>query len=214
MSTTNQDNTVEYVKNPPDPKTASAWIEKDTYTRDEVREISEARRIAGIWDVIGDPDSAQEGILLRELAQNYVNCLKVVHGIRNAGWCPTIKDAYNLVSNAVKAGKFKPFFTEDLPYICDILEYFKSDIDYKKQLDINTVVKKSLEYWANDTSISEDEKEKLARKYGEVLYDWSRFECDCSDFEPKSISETKSYMQTLLERNQEYIDGKRLKGVN
>ena len=137
MSTTNQDNTVEYVKNPPDPKTASAWIEKDTYTRDEVREISEARRIAGIWDVIGDPE-----------------------------------------------------------------------------LDINTVVKKSLEYWVNDTSISEDEKEKLARKYGEVLYDWSRFECDCSNFEPKSISETQSYMQTLLERNQEYIDGKRLKGVN
>ena len=51
MSTTNRDNTVEYVKNPPDPKTASAWIKKDTYTRDEVREISEARRIAGIWDV-------------------------------------------------------------------------------------------------------------------------------------------------------------------
>ena len=62
--------------------------------------------------------------------------------------------------------------------------------------------------------ISEDEKEKLARKYGEVLYDWSRFECDCSNFEPQSISETKSYMQTPLERNQEYIDGKRLKGVN
>ena len=95
-----------------------------------------------------------------------------------------------------------------------LLEYFSKELYEIRQKEIAYVVKACLTHWEGNDSLTPDDKETLAKKYAKALYDWARVECDDRSFKPKSIPEIQAHLAKLLEDNKDYIEGKRIKGVN
>ena len=165
----------EFVPNPPDPKTAGAWIQKEKYTPIELEQMLEAHRVYGIWRIGLDPDTCNlDSILGQDMARNYVNCLNIAyprleglpaHFPAHIPTQPLLKDAYAVVAKAVKEGRFKTFYSISLSWEPkeDILDIVGSNLEVNKKCDIRIVTNKCLMHWAKDISLKTKEKEALAR---------------------------------------------------
>lgn len=225
-------------------KTPEAWIKKESYTDEELNQQREANRILNIWDSTKDPDIVKRRTAYLtitcpeisghakkakmdtpfkiDLARNYINCLKCLYGVNKAPKGCTFKDAFAVIARAVKGKKYRIFGTDGWNYQSyskdmldsQLLEYFSKELCEIRQKEIAYVVKACLAHWEGDNSLTTGDKEKLAKKYAKALYDWARAECDDRTFQAKSISETQAHLAKLLEDNKDYIEGKRIKGVN
>lgn len=157
-----------------------------------------------------------------DLARNYINCLKCVYGVNKAPKGCTFKDAFAVIVRAVKGKKYRIFGTDGWNYQSfskdmldsQLLDYFSQELREIRQKEIAYVVKACLAHWEGDNSLTPDDKDSLAKKYAKALYDWARAECDDRTFQTKSIPETQAQLDQLLETNRDYIEGKRIKGVN
>lgn len=225
-------------------KTPEAWIKKESYTEEEINQQREANRILSIWDSTKDPDiikrrAARLTITSTEisghvkkakmdtpfkidLARNYISCLKRVYGVNKAPKDCTFKDAFAIIVQAVKEQKYRIFGTDGWNYQSfskdmldsQLLGYFSKELCEIRQKEIAYVVKACLTHWEGDSSLTPDDKEALAKKYAKAVYDWARVECDDRTFKAKTIPETQAQLDHLLEANRDYIEGKRIKGVN
>lgn len=220
-------------------KTPEAWVKKESYTEEEIIQQREANRILNIWNSTKDPDivkrrSARLTIsgykkkakmdtpFKIDLARNYINCLKCVYGVNKAPKGCTFKDAFAVIVRVVKGKKYRIFGTDGWNYQSfsknmqdsQLLKYFSKEICEIRQKEIAYVVKACLAHWEGDNSLTPGDKESLAKKYAKALYDWARTECDDRTFKAKTIPETQAHLAKLLEDNKDYIEGKRIKGVN
>lgn len=205
-------------------------INKKTYTEEEIQLQQEEDRILKGWKTIKDPDARELGGTYKalELIRNYLNVLKVVYGIDRMPYIPYFKDLYAVVAHVMNTGKYRPFYSIFGVWyqIChrhgdpcekvkerDLLEGYPRLLRKIKEKDTTYVVQRCMNYWKRDNSLTREQRETLSKEYAQALYDWAREECYMT-FQPKSIPETQAHLAKLLEDNKDYIEGKRIKGVN
>lgn len=203
---------------------AWAWPKKKTYTEEEIQQQQEAKRIFKYWKTIKDPDArdACKESMADELVRNYINVLKTVYNIDKAPQTPYFKDVNAVVARAVREGKYRVFYSivgewcringDKIPKSW-LVNYYPEYLRDKQKKHTTYVIQRCITYWKGDNSLTREQKETLAKEYAQALYDWAREKCYMT-FQPKTIPETQAHLAKLLEDNKDYIEGKRIKGVN
>ena len=160
--------------------------------------------------------------MAHELVRNYITVLKTVYGIDKAPQTPYFKDVNAVVTQVVKEGKYRVFYSivgewcringDKIPKSW-LENYYTEGLRDNQKKHTTYVVQRCMNNWKRDNSLTREQKEGLAKEYAQALYDWAREECYMT-FQPKSIPETQAHLAKLLEDNKDYIEGTRIKGVN